>query len=491
MWIKSIHLTEDEMQKTIDFNPGMNIIHSEVNSCGKTTLIRCILYGLGFSIPDLNGFRMDRCHVSMIIVQDDVEVNVCRSGKTVVVNVDSGHSYTYILPGQSGDLFGRIFGITDATLIENILGAMYIDQDKGWSLLNRGKVIGQNKFNIENFISCFYPEELEKLVRQRDALSVELKRQKQLLSLFDKQKKIDDYHADDPDLRVLESLQIKLTEIRMEKNRLKNEEKRIQKSIDDNDHFRDFIDQMKLTLSIDGKLIPLTHDLIMPYSDNMDYLNARITIVKSRIKKLEVEIKKISGRIEEYESEKELDTIVEAFSVTPVSKMNVDVKKLRASIEFIQNKKGELDKNLQTAIVDSDLVKELDEIIAENVKKLGVFDYIEDKSPYCLIKEKIKQFSGTNSKEIVLSYRLAYSSLIQKMKGVNLPIIIDSPGNEIDQENLKKMANLLETGYCDHQIIIASIYDIPTQAKIIELNEKGMLINDECPKNTLDSFQGR
>ena len=34
------------------------------------------------------------------------------------------------------------------SLIDNLLGAIYIDQEKGWTLLNRGKAIAGVHFNI-------------------------------------------------------------------------------------------------------------------------------------------------------------------------------------------------------------------------------------------------------------------------------------------------------------------------------------------------------
>ena len=37
-------------------------------------------------------------------------------------------------------------------ILDNLLGSFYLDQEKGWTLLNRGKVIGKIPFNIEKLI---------------------------------------------------------------------------------------------------------------------------------------------------------------------------------------------------------------------------------------------------------------------------------------------------------------------------------------------------
>ena len=48
----SIYIKEGIYQKKIDFKDGVNLIFSKKNSRGKTTLLRILLYGLGYSIPN-------------------------------------------------------------------------------------------------------------------------------------------------------------------------------------------------------------------------------------------------------------------------------------------------------------------------------------------------------------------------------------------------------------------------------------------------------
>ena len=55
------------------------------------------------------------------------------------------------------------------------------------------------------------------------------------------------------------------------------------------------------------------------------------------------------------------------------------------------------------------------------------------------------------------------------MLNVKLPIILDSPrGKEVNTSNVEKMINILKRDFCDHQIIIASIfnYDLPNMNTI-------------------------
>ena len=47
---------------------------------------------------------------------------------------------------------------------------MYIDQDKGWSLLNRGTVIGKIKFSIEELLSGLNNIDISDLLDKRKNL---------------------------------------------------------------------------------------------------------------------------------------------------------------------------------------------------------------------------------------------------------------------------------------------------------------------------------
>ena len=56
------------------------------------------------------------------------------------------------MPANTEALHSKIFENENNDILENILGAMYLDQEKGWTLLNRGIVIGSIRFNLDKFI---------------------------------------------------------------------------------------------------------------------------------------------------------------------------------------------------------------------------------------------------------------------------------------------------------------------------------------------------
>lgn len=67
MIFKSIRLKEGFFERTITFSQGVNLIHSVKNSCGKTTLLRFMLYALGYNIPNTRKIKFDRCEAELVI----------------------------------------------------------------------------------------------------------------------------------------------------------------------------------------------------------------------------------------------------------------------------------------------------------------------------------------------------------------------------------------------------------------------------------------
>lgn len=139
MIIESIYLKEGLFARTIKFSSKANLIHSENNSCGKTTLLRFVLYGLGYNIPNTRKIKFNSCDVELFVCLDNGErIKLVRCNAiTLVLHTDESQQ-TFVLPEQENELHSRLFGTQNADILSNLLGAFYLDQEKGWTLLNRG-----------------------------------------------------------------------------------------------------------------------------------------------------------------------------------------------------------------------------------------------------------------------------------------------------------------------------------------------------------------
>ena len=61
MIIKSIRIKEGLFSRSIEFSDTANLVHSKQNSKGKTTLLRFLLYSLGYNIQEksnLSGVKL-------------------------------------------------------------------------------------------------------------------------------------------------------------------------------------------------------------------------------------------------------------------------------------------------------------------------------------------------------------------------------------------------------------------------------------------------
>ena len=489
MWIKHICIEEPPNKKEFTFHPGINLIHSHNNSYGKTTLLRFILYGLGFTIPNLEKLHMEQCFVTITVIHGDRTIIINRHESDISVEEFNEKTY-YRTPRELMAARSKIFNSDNKQLLESILGAMYIDQERGWTLLNRGKVIGSNEFQIESFLNSIAKDDVESLIIEKNKLSRELERYKQLLTLSDRQRTIDDFDKKRINLSEIESVQTSLDSLNIQLKSLKKEEKRIKESIKDNKKFIDYIDQMKLVIKVGGEIIPLTHDMIVTCPDNMSFLEARLEVTRMSISKITEKMIKTESELNKLLDEKKSDEIIEAYSIIPISKINIDSEKIQSSINLMKNRLSILNKQIESAQDKTKITTKLDSLILRNADELNVSQYIQNASrPLCKI-EKLKGFSGTKYRKVILSYRLAYASLIEEVEKLTLPLIIDSPSGEVDDTNLSEMVNIFPKLYSHHQVIIASIDSLDSLEKdmTIELNTENKLIDVRKDENLLDVF---
>lgn len=175
MIFKSIRLKEGFFERAIIFSEGVNLIHSEKNSCGKTTLLRFMLYALGYNIPNTRKIKFDRCEVELVIECETVgQILLLRHGDIAIEATVKDQKRTFVLPEQQNDLHTIIFGTENVDILGNLLGAFYVDQEKGWTLLNRGIVIGSIHFKIEELIRGLSDCDCSELIRKEAQLSREM-----------------------------------------------------------------------------------------------------------------------------------------------------------------------------------------------------------------------------------------------------------------------------------------------------------------------------
>ncbi len=72
--------------KEVDFSSKLIIIHSDRNSTGKTTLLRAILFALGFPVPNTELICFENYVFFMDLTRNEAQVIVTREGNLLTIN---------------------------------------------------------------------------------------------------------------------------------------------------------------------------------------------------------------------------------------------------------------------------------------------------------------------------------------------------------------------------------------------------------------------
>ena len=475
MIFQSIRIKEGFAERTIDFADGVNLIFSNGNSKGKTTLLRFMLYSLGYNIPNTRKIKFDRCEVvSTIFVDNSGEIVLARYSNDFIEATIADEKKTYILPDQLHDLHKIIFGTDSIDVLNNILGAIYADQEKGWTLLNRGTAIGSIRFNIEELIRGLSGCDCSDLIRKEKQLAKELSKYRQMASVAKYREQV----VAESGTLVSDSYSVEsdaaIAQLLMQQKSLQSELKRIDKSLSDNKRVRQYVAEMKLTIQLpDGTIFPVTADSIVGLSDTIDFLIAKRKIISADLRSamhqlaaMQKEQSHESEQLTLFQSESMIDIFDRQISSVPINAIAIEkeIKRLEKSLKAV---KQEITRQTRS---DAGVTKALYDNMVKYATELGVGNSETLASSY-LFTSNLKELSGAVLHKTVFAFRLAYIIEIEKYLGIKLPVILDSPsGKEVDQANIQLMVNILKRDFSDNQIIIASIfqYDFET-VKTIEI----------------------
>ena len=463
MIFKSIYLKEGLFKRRIDFSKEVNLIHSDKNSKGKTTLLRFMLYALGYNITNTKKIKFNQCEVELIVENEKKEeIKLVRNNLPIIQIEKNKKKKVYVIPEQQDELQEMVFGIENKDIISNLLGVYYIDQEKGWTLLNRGIVIGSIHFNIEELIRGLSGINCTDLIEKETQLKRKISKYKQMLSIAEYQQILQNEKGlvtnsyEDKIDSELDSLLIKQREI-------KEELRRIDKILSDNKHFKKFVIEMKLLVKTSsGEIVPVTENNIVGLNDAIELLVtkrkltfARFVDVTSKIEKKQKKFDKEYEQLKFFELVNQLEIFDKRISSIPLNRIIIkqEITNLEKEVKDIREEISRITKNNNT------IGSYIFEIIIKYATELKIGDK-NSISPTYLFTSNLKELSGAILHKTVFAFKLGYISAIKKKLNIKLPILLDSPtGKEVDQENIKLMMNILKRDFSDHQIIIASIFE--------------------------------
>ncbi len=471
-----IKIIEGMYQRKFDFSEKNNLIFSEENSQGKTTLLRLMMHSLGYRIPNTKSIKFDNCYVEAKITVKDNTYVISRQGCYIEITNNHGNKKEFILPDEQDELQKYLFNIDNTDVLHNLLGCFYVDQEKGWTLLNRGVVIGSNRFNVEELLRGFVNRNCQELNKEIKNIEHELLKYKKMLDIaqyrqqmFEEQGSIvyEDYD---------ENTEKEIDNLRIQKGILEKELKNIRKSYAENQSFRKYIEKMRLSvISEDGIEIPVNAKTIKNYGDINELLKARLRIVTAEIASVERKIQNLDRVIEDNQiSFVTTNSILKEFD-KKISTFDIDYKTVEKIISTLEKRRRALttERTIRTKQNNEHLIS-MYKNIEKYAKELNLEKYINLRTDF-VFTHNLKELSGAILHKIVFAFKLGFIIEAQKYLGYKLPIVLDSPsGKEIDPDNIEMMFEILNRDFGENQIIVASIHQYSnwTTPKIHTIKER-------------------
>lgn len=492
MVIESLDIHEGTFVKSFTFGEGLTLISSNgVNNVGKTTLVRLILFALGEEVSMTQGFDPEKLVTNLAVTTDaGKRLELEREGRTITITGD-GEPQRYIPSLESREIKKCLYGIDNGEIADNLLGAHYIDQDRGWTLLNRGRVIGDIHFKIESFLRGLSGGDYDRQLKRLEELDAEIDKYK----FFVEAAGYKDRMVDIPDVKELahdkSRDQERLTQLRIQAASLKKRIATIRRAQNGNERFVKYIIDMGLRVKTEnGDVLDITPDNLLYFSDNDRYLNAEALELRTELKDVDKRISELESRLQEDEgvllSVPRVDT--REFD-RQIAGMNLDLPAYEAILSSLKKEKSAIERAMKQPFkIGNQLFDSITSTIDDYCGELGIQEYFR-KDSRGLLTGKLKRKSGTNYHLLVLAYRLAYADAVRRVCNVRLPIIIDSiRGREVSKENFQRCIALLDSHFSDCQVIIASISaeGIPAD-RLITLTNKVMNGAEIDPNLTQDT----
>lgn len=465
--------------KTVGLNNDACVFYSKKNSTGKTTLMRAILYTLGFPIPNTELVKFENYEFVLELSHHDKNYILVRKDQLLKIN-----DTEFDLPVEQSAAHTFLFGIANAEVLYNLLGTIYFDQEKGWTLLNRGTIIGTNRFSIESFFRGLKNDESDEsyeIVAKISALDKKIAQYNLMSNIAEYQAAINqsddtviDYQTFDQELAA------KIGEKELLLKEVETELARVTDIIKSNKSFSDYIECRKIFVRnpIDGNPIPVNRETLLDYQDVTEINQARRSMLIAQRNALKKQLAELTSQQEKQVRLFSLPTLDEELTkrlanIQGISAVEVDsiLKKLKKERTDLTNILKNRTKN------DNPWIYQAYEIICKYTQELNLsFDYKID-----IFTHNLKGKSGAVLHKMVFAYRLAYIKLLSEKIGYALPIFCDSPsGREVEKETIDIMLRILQRDFSEHQLIVASIYkyeDALPNASIIEMD--GTLFNQQ------------
>lgn len=489
MYIKELYIQEKNNYYSKDsFSTWRTIIMSERNSIGKTTYLRLLLFSLGYAVPGMKGLDYSDIITRLVLEEKGKEYIVIR--QLNILSLNDSHNeivHKYILPDEFEAFLGYVFQYDNLRVLRNILGVIYIDQDKGWSLLNRGKVIGKIKFSIEELLAGLNDVDCEELIEEQKQLRVEKDRYQTLINLQELNEELYERNHEINIPEEVTMLERSISLLKLKEKTVKNKIQEIESVISSDQKFFDFLEQMNLEVEEKQISIPVNKNTLKNANYNIGLLEARKSLLITELEKINKQKIKNQKMLGKYYEENTILSPIIGYSGSQIvneqlAKIHIDQELISGLLEVVSKKLRQVNKEIKQRIkFNNSYIDSIYSYVVKYAKYLEIEDVLKPNADY-ILTDDIKSVSGARLSKLVFAFKLAFLKVIEKDMNTKIPFILDSPrSKELDSYNTHLIERLIEKELKDNQVIIASIFKFS--------GDKYIIIHDRAIENRNDKYQ--
>lgn len=455
MNFRSLEIINGYERKIFEFGDKTEI-YSNLNSVGKSTLLRLLFYSMGYPIPSTKRIKFSKLQTKLVIETGQLII-LWRNNSNIKLEI-GGETESLELPRDLYYILGKIFKTSNKNVLESLLGCIYLDQDKGWTLLNRGTVIGGIKFKIETLIEGISEKDISHLKIEANKIATELNKLNELQKIILFQSENFDL-IDKSDFRTnkISDLENRLLIARNNRNELMRKQSILKNVLTKNEDYLKYVESLGLSVRCpDGAIVELTRDNISGFEETQTVIELRIFHLSQEIEKLQKKEVELEQELNNSQYLVKVENPIDLFEKR-LQLITAPKEVIASEIKRLKEHKKETEDKIKSSLRDDTNQHIFDNII-KFARKLNVEEYLNSDKNFVFTSD-LKSLSGTVLHKIVFCYKMAYIIEVQKYLGILLPIVLDSPsGREVDQKNIEDMFDILNDEFRDNQIIIASIF---------------------------------
>ena len=478
MIIEKLILREGMVENLDTFSEKRNLIYSKSNTKGKSTYVRLLFYALGYPIPNMRGIKYEEIITEITFSEKGQTYTAIRENNLIILFFNNSR-IEFTLPSQHLSFLSFIFKYENIKVLKNLLGFMYIDQDKGWTLLNRGTVIGKIKFSMEELLAGLNGIDIDELIEKKSSLELNKEKYLAMLNMQELSEQVYEQNGEIFISNIEKELNEKIAYCNIKLENENSALKEINSVLLKEKQFFDYIDSMNLSVKQGDIVIPVNRSTLLNSTANYEYLRAHRSIIVTNIEKLKRERSSYQAKLNEYYvknsqisilSNEDKDTLINK----QLANFNIDQKVVRQLLEETKKDLKYVTAEIKRTIKNQNTyISKIYKYVLEYATELHVDDKMAAKEDFIFTSD-LKSLSGAVLQKMVFAFKVAFLKVIEESMNTKLFIVLDSPkGKELDDDNMKLIENLISTELCDNQIFFASIYDLEHE-KLIEIKNRAI-----------------